>query len=92
MTTKEEADQRLKNDRIVKSLIVQRSRNFVRESMKNADRDIVFPNPPKPKGAYYDRKQFMATYLMSSTKPLQEGSLVQTFNLLSIRAPIGRKR
>ena len=54
LTTKEEADQRLKNDRIVKSLIVQRSRNFVRESMKNADRDIVFPNPPKPKGAYYD--------------------------------------
>ena len=52
--TKEEADQRLKTDKIVKTMIVQRSRNFVRESMKNSDRAIVFPHEVKPKGAYYD--------------------------------------
>ena len=50
MTTKEEADQRLKNDRIV--ALLSKSRNFVRKHEDTTG--IDFPNPPKPKGAYYD--------------------------------------
>ena len=68
ISSEQEADQRLKNDKIVKSLIVQRSRNFVRESMKNADRDVVFPNPPKPKGAYYDLEQVYGDLLVEFEK------------------------
>ena len=89
--TKEQADSRLKNDELIRALIVQRSRNFVRASMEDSDRDIIFPITPAPKSQEYDLKKVYGNLLVefekafSSDDPLFKLSIYYPFNHLDDR-------
>ena len=57
-TDQSEAEQLLADDTLFKSLVVQRSRVYVKESMKTeGDGEVLFPKPRKPKVQYYSVKQ-----------------------------------
>ena len=85
--TREDADERLKTDDIVRTLIVQRSRNFVRASMEGADRDIIFPKEPiVPKVGQYNLEDVYGDLLkefekaFSKTDPLFKLSIYYPFD------------
>jgi len=65
---KEDADSRLKNDPLIRAIIVQRSRNFVRASMKGSERDIIFPKTPAPKAQEYDLEKVYGNLLSEFAK------------------------
>ena len=52
--SREEANDRLKSDGLIRALIVQRSRSFVRASMEHSDRKILFPETPTPRVVNYN--------------------------------------
>lgn len=90
--SKQEADTRLKNDPLIRALIVQRSRNFVRTSMKGSDREIIFPNTPVPQVQEYDLEKVYGNLLsefaraFSRSDPLFNLSIYYPFKHLDVSA------
>jgi len=88
--TKEEADSRLKNDELIRALIVQRSRNFVRASMEGSERDIIFPKTPAPQAQEYDLEKVYGNLLseferaFSLNDPLFKLSIYYPFRHLDV--------
>ena len=84
--TKEAANDRLRDDALVRALVVQRSRNFVRESMVDADRTIVFPETTAPKVGEYDLEKIYGDLLeeferaFRSKDPLFKLSIYHPYN------------
>ena len=92
LTQKEEADSRLKNDELIRALIVQRSRNFVRASMEGSERDIIFPKTPAPQAQEYDLEKVYGNLLseferaFSLNDPLFKLSIYYPFRHLDVSA------
>jgi len=90
--TKEEADSRLKNDELIRALIVQRSRAYVRASMEGSERKIIFPKTPIPQAQEYDLKKVYGNLLseferaFSLNDPLFKLSIYYPFRHLDVSA------
>ena len=88
--SREEANDRLKSDELIRALIVQRSRSFVRASMEHSDRKILFPETPTPRVVNYNLQKVYGALLeqfekaFSRDEPLFKLSIYYPFKHLNV--------